>query len=57
MTETCSFSALAYVIAALNINFASETSGISKLKCERRNPFVVNIFHVKFIFFVTLKES
>jgi hypothetical protein len=34
MTETCSFSVTAHVIVALNVNFASETTEISKLKCE-----------------------
>lgn len=57
MTETWSFSTITYVIVALNVKFVSETTDISKLKCERWNPFVVNIFHVKFIFIVISKES
>jgi hypothetical protein len=57
MIQTCSFSTISCVIVALNVIFASETTEISKLKCERWNPFVVNISHVKFIFIVMLKES
>jgi hypothetical protein len=53
MKETYSFSTRAYVIVALNVNFTTE---ISKLKCERWNPFVANIFHVKFTFIVMSKE-